>query len=125
MDCSWYRHQLQIHWGFIKWPTSTCATLPLFHALTGCDTVSAFAGRGQKTAWETWKAFSEVTEAFHELMQMPGDVSELSKSLLERFVMLMYDRMSNIMEVDEARKQLFTQTSRSLENIPPTKAVLE
>ena len=24
-----------------------CATLPVFHALTGCDTVSAFSGRGK------------------------------------------------------------------------------
>lgn len=66
-----------------------------------------------------------MTEAFNELMQMQGDVSELSKSLLERFVVLMYDRTSDIMEVNEARKQLFTQKSRALENIPPTKAALE
>ena len=26
-------------------------TLPLFHALTGCDIVSSFAGIGKKTAW--------------------------------------------------------------------------
>ena len=26
-------------------------TLPPFHALTGCDTVSSFAGIGKKTAW--------------------------------------------------------------------------
>ena len=26
------------------------ATLPIFHALTGCDMVSSFAGRGKKTA---------------------------------------------------------------------------
>lgn len=38
-----------------------CSTLPVFHAVMGCDTVSAFAGRGKKTAWETWKAFPEVT----------------------------------------------------------------
>ena len=25
----------------------------IFHALTGCDTVSAFCGRGKKTAWNT------------------------------------------------------------------------
>ena len=34
-----------------------CATLPVFHALTGCDTVSAFSGRGKKTAWNTWEVF--------------------------------------------------------------------
>ena len=41
-----------------------CATLPMFHALTGCDTVSSFCGRGKKTAWNTWKVFPEATQAF-------------------------------------------------------------
>ena len=31
--------------------TTICKVLPVFHAFTGCDTVSAFAGRGKKTAW--------------------------------------------------------------------------
>ena len=35
-------------------PEMSCA-LPLFHALTCCDTVSSFAGHGKKTAWSTWK----------------------------------------------------------------------
>ena len=29
---------------------SKCHGLPFFHALTGCDTVSCFSGRGKKTA---------------------------------------------------------------------------
>ena len=29
------------------------AALPVFHAFTGCDTVSFFAGRGKKIAWDT------------------------------------------------------------------------
>ena len=41
-----------------------CLTLPVLHAFTGCDTVSSFAGRGKKTAWETWKSFPEVNDAF-------------------------------------------------------------
>ena len=99
-----------------------CATLPIFHALTGCDTVSSFAGRGKKTAWEIWKVFPEVTDAFEELLCMSSDVSEESMSLLERFVVLMYDRTSDIMEVNDARKQLFAHKSRSLDYIPPTQA---
>ena len=47
------------------------ATLPIFNALTGCDTVSSFAGRRKKTAWEIWKVFPEVTDAFEELLRMP------------------------------------------------------
>jgi len=102
-----------------------CLTLPVFHAFTGCDTVSAFAGRGKKTAWETWKSFPEVNDAFSELLTMPSEVSERSMSLLERFVVLMYDRTSDSMQVNDARKQLFTQKSRTLENIPPTQAALQ
>lgn len=30
-----------------------CATLSIFHGLTGCDTASAFRGRGKKTAWDS------------------------------------------------------------------------
>ncbi|KAK3729696.1 hypothetical protein QZH41_004576 [Actinostola sp. cb2023] len=36
------------------------STLPMFHALTGCDTVSFFARRGKKTAWDVWKVFPEA-----------------------------------------------------------------
>ena len=31
-----------------------CATIPIFHALTGCDSVYSFR---KKTAWEIWKGF--------------------------------------------------------------------
>ncbi|KAG0714105.1 LINE-1 retrotransposable element ORF2 protein [Chionoecetes opilio] len=56
---------------------------------------------------------------------MPSDASEESMSLLERFVVLMYDRTSDTMEVNDARKQLFAHKSRALENIPPTQAALQ
>ena len=36
-------------------PKMACA-IPMFHALTGCDTVSSFAGHGKKAAWSTWKS---------------------------------------------------------------------
>ena len=45
--------------------------LPVFHAYTGCDTVSLFNTRGKKTAWETWKAFEEVTATFLALSCRP------------------------------------------------------
>ena len=41
-----------------------CLTLPEHHAFIACDTVPSFAGRGQKTAWEMWKSFSEVNGVF-------------------------------------------------------------
>jgi len=35
--------------------------LPMFDAMTGCDTVSCFFGHGQKAAWTVWTALPELT----------------------------------------------------------------
>ncbi len=43
---------------------------------------------------------------------------------LERFVVLLYDRTNGLGSVNQARKYLFTQKSRTINNIPPTKASL-
>ena len=77
----------------------------------------------EKTAWETWKVFPEVSDAFLEMTNnLGGEISDACMIRLERFVVLMYDRTSDCLEVNEARKQLFIQKSRPLEAIPPTKA---
>ena len=93
-----------------------------FHAFTGCDTVSFFAGRGKKTAWSTWKTYPEATQAF--LAIMDRQVTEDTIAVLQRFVVLMYDRSSTLTTVDAARQTLFARNSKSLENIPPTEAAL-
>ena len=95
-----------------------CLTLPVLHAFSGCNTVSAFAGRGKKTTWVTWKSFSEVTSGFSELLCMPSEISEGSMSLLERFVVLIYYRTST--EVNDAGNNSSNKKSRTLDNIPPT-----
>ena len=51
---------------------TTCLTLPEPHAFIACDTVPSFAGRGRKTAWEIWKSFSEVNDAYKALQCMPS-----------------------------------------------------
>lgn len=45
--------------------------LPMFHAYTGCDTVSSFANRRKKTAWDVRKTYDNLTEAFHSVMVAP------------------------------------------------------
>ena len=85
-----------------------CAVLPVFHAFTGCDTVSSFGGRGKKTAWKIWQVFPDLTEALEHLLSME-DISDSVMSALERFVVLLYDRTSDQVSVNNARKQLFTQ----------------
>ena len=36
--------------------------VPLFPAFTGLDTVSAFVGKGIKTAWQAWNVFENATD---------------------------------------------------------------
>lgn len=70
--------------------------LPMFHAYTGCDTVSSFANKGKKTAWETWKVCNEATDAFLSLEDAPQTISEEISTTLERFTVLLYNRTSNV-----------------------------
>ena len=100
-----------------------CRGLPFFHALTGCDTVSSFGGRGKKTTWESWKAcgeVSDVTAAFCDLAATPT-LSNVDDHMdtLERFVVL-YDCTSSLEHVNESCKHLFNQTGRSIDALLPT-----
>ena len=97
--------------------------LPVFHALTGCDIVSFFGGKSKKSAWDTWNSFPEVTHSFLEIATAPDKLSNKCTQTIERFVVLLYDRGSQLSSVD-ARQQLFCKRSRSLDRIPPTSAAL-
>jgi len=44
--------------------------LLFLHAFSGCNTISSFAGRRKKTAWEIWKMCDKVTPAFAHLHQI-------------------------------------------------------
>jgi len=64
-----------------------------------------------------------VTEAFtflqdHHYYQMDKDDSIFK--LLERFIVVPYDKANNLINENEARKEIFTKRNRILENIPPT-----
>ena len=80
--------------------------LPFFHSLTGCDTTSAFAGRGKKTAWDIWAVFPEISSLFTRLSTYPADISGDTVGQLERFVVLLYAKTSEATSVNEARQSL-------------------
>ncbi|CAJ1084188.1 Sodium/potassium-transporting ATPase subunit alpha [Xyrichtys novacula] len=101
---------------------SISLALPAFHAFTGCDTTSQFRGKGKKSAWAAWKSFPEVTNAFIAMAAEPHQLSQESKTfaLLERYTCVLYDKTTNIENVNDLRKDLFAKKSLSMENIPPT-----
>ena len=80
--------------------------LPMFHAMTGCDTVSSFVGHGKKTAWTIWKLLPELTGTLLKLADSPARVTEEAMKAIERFVILLYDKTSTCTDVNKARKKL-------------------
>ena len=89
-----------------KLGTQKLAALLGFHAFTGCDTVSAFAARGKRTAWNTWNCYTEVTTALLVLSRPCTDITHEEFKHLERFTILMYDRASSLTNVNAARRHI-------------------
>lgn len=58
-----------------------CRALPVFHAITDCDTTSAFSHKGKRSAWEAWNVYPAVTQAFLNLCNVEADVDEYNKPL--------------------------------------------
>ena len=59
-----HRKYLPIHEYANALKEEICRALPFWFTLTGCDSVSMFAGRGKTTAWKVWEVHAEVTETF-------------------------------------------------------------
>ena len=91
-----------------------------FHAFTGWDAVSAFYGKGKKSAWQTWDVCGEVSSIFSKLSQYPLVADDEDQKTVEKFVVMMYDRSSTAEGVDQARLDMFAQKQRSYEVIPST-----
>ena len=96
-----------------------------FHAFTGCDIVSAFRGKGKKSAFQTWDVCDEASGVFCKLSKYPPVVDDEDLETLEKFVVMMYDRSSTAEGVDAARLDMFARKQRPYEAIPPTQGALK
>ena len=130
MDCLWHwKNFMYIHINIIcnALGRNRSMALPIFHSFTGCDTTSSFWERGKKSAWESWKAYPEVTKAFLYMVSnphLPITVEAQHFQRLEHFTVILYDKTSDLEFVDEARRELFCYKNRTMENIPPTQDAL-
>jgi hypothetical protein len=98
--------------------------LPFFHAFTGCDTVSAFVGKGKKTAWQAWNGFENAKEVFHCFSSPCDNLTQSEIGVLKEFVVIMYDRSSSTNKVNDARLDLFARKQSPYNGIPPSRAAL-
>ena len=73
--------------------TNICKALPFFFALTGCDTVLAFHGKGECTFWDQWmksKAKEDLTRNIIALGRFPCSISNNDINTLETLVKSVY-----------------------------------
>ena len=81
--------------------------LLMFHAFTRRDQTLFFASRRKINASSTWHNFDEVTETFVKLSSSPKiKAATDAMPVLDRFVVLMYDRTSNCLDVNSCRRDL-------------------
>ena len=77
--------------------------LPMFHAITGCDTVSFFADKGKISAMDTWSVYTDFTEALSGLLANPGVPPDEELAIIEQYFVYLYDRSSETSTVNAAR----------------------
>ena len=103
---------------------AVCQALPGLHALTGCDTVSSFAGKGKKAALDIVKADEDSRASIHRIGErVPPMREDLRK--MERFVWSLYNDV-NCCNVNDTRYKLFCK-NQNLQSyqLPPTHAALQ
>jgi len=55
-----------------------------------------------------------------DLHTVSDNIDKVTLSTLKRFIIILYDIASEYLELDVARKQMFTKKSTALEALPPT-----
>ena len=90
------------------------SVLPAFHASTGCDTVSQFAGIGKVTAWKAFENNSQLLAGLG-----CGQLTSETTDNVEDFVCKIYDPSTEITKIDQMRVFLFNKGKDS-DSLPPT-----
>jgi hypothetical protein len=96
------------------------ASLLAFHALTGCDTTSQFAGIGKKSAWNEYVKYPQLLEQFGE-DQFPDEVV-LSNA--EAFVCKLYYSSTESRLIQDVRSAAFHKVNKNVDTLPPTRDAL-
>ena len=96
------------------------ASLLVFHAVTGSDSTSQFAGIGKRSAWAIFQQNSQ-------LLQNLGKEDFPDENVIadtESFVCKLYVPNSQENSIQKVRCDLFLGLTKSIENLPPTRDAL-
>lgn len=109
-------HFLPVHKIHQRQPGDVLESLLAFHALTGCDTTSHFAGFGKKMAWKVYKDQPKLIVGLGR-----GLVTSTLTTKVEQFVVKLYSAKDQC-SVNELRCKLFY--TKPAEKLPPTQDAL-
>ena len=98
---------------------SLCKCLPSFHALTECDSTSAFVEIGKKKPWKVLIMKDQLQTNLSSLGENPV-LQESVQSVAESFICSVYISAKSFSSTDEARHFLFCQRSLKSEDLSPT-----
>ena len=107
--------------------TKRSQALPMLHAIYGCDKTSASWGKGKKSFWQAWMAFEEVTDTFVYLASHPFeplDSNCVNFRKIERLIILVYDKTSASLSINQTRREMFCLKNVTMERMPPTQNTL-
>ena len=106
-----------------KWGPDVCNSLLGVHALTGCDSISSFYGKGKQAAFAL---LVDDLEKF-KLMSRVGDTIPMSDDAFEvcqQFTIGLYG-MKGVTVINQARYQLFCRKCPQSHQLPPTRDALQ
>ena len=112
------QHFVPVH--SINITDSQRASLLAFHAVTGSDSTSQFAGIGKRSAWAIFQQNSQ-------LLQNLGKEDFPDENVIadtESFVCKLYVPNSQENSIQKVRCDLFLGLTKSIENLPPTRDAL-
>ena len=98
----------------MKLDASLRSVLPAFHALTGCDTVSQFAGIGKVTVWKAFENNSQLLTGLG-----CGRLTTETIDNVEDFVCKIYDPSTEITQIDQMGVFLFNK-GKDTDSLPTT-----
>ena len=103
-----------------------CRALVGVHAYTGCDTVSAFTGKGKAKALKLLSKNKEFQDTFLKLGQ-EWDLSPDLMNKLEAYTCLLYASKTSSTKINELRYYLFCAKKGEIEShqLPPCRDCLE
>ena len=118
------QHQCSVHQ---PWHKKVTSTTNASRAISGCDTTSAFWGTGKKSFWQAWMAFEEVTDTFvylasHPFEPLDSNCENFRK--IERLIVLVYDKTSTSLSINQTRRELFCLKNITMERMPPMQKAL-